>query len=197
MSVAGGEIADGAPLPGQRPDRGARRRSAAACRRRRRSARSPRATSRSGTTRIPRRPQRRSGRRRCALVGTGRPRGRRDGRDDHAARAGLGVDQHRRREGLPRRGRSGPEGARRASSTPSSSAFPTSGGASASSPSCSRGPAPTPTLEEAAGRMRAAHSRATRSRATLVVGRHDRRGPRRGSPTTAGPAPRRGDGLSA
>ena len=52
-------------------------------------------------------------RRRRAVVGARRPRGRRRRRHDHAARPGLGVDQHRRREGVPRRGRSRPEGTRR------------------------------------------------------------------------------------
>ena len=53
------------------------------------------------------------GRRRRALGGARRPRGRRRRRRDHAARPRLGLDQHRRREGVPRRGRVGAEGPRR------------------------------------------------------------------------------------
>ena len=51
--------------------------------------------------------------RRRALGGAGRPRGVRRRRSHHAARPRFGVDQHRRREGLPRRGRVGAEGPRR------------------------------------------------------------------------------------
>ena len=43
--------------------------------------------------------------RRRALVGPRRPCPHRGRRHDHAARPRLGVDQHRRREGVPRRGR--------------------------------------------------------------------------------------------
>ena len=52
-------------------------------------------------------------RRRRALVGARRPRAHRGRRHDHRARARLGVDQHRRREGVPRGGRGGGEVARR------------------------------------------------------------------------------------
>ena len=56
---------------------------------------------------------------------------RRGQRRRHAApaRPRLGVHQHRRREGLPRRGRGGAEDATRPCATPSSSACPTSASA--------------------------------------------------------------------
>ena len=48
--------------------------------------------------------------RRRALVGARRPGPTRGGRHDHRARARLDVDQHRRREGLPRGGRERAQG---------------------------------------------------------------------------------------
>ena len=75
---------------------------------------------------------------RAPLFDPGRLRHRRDRRHDPPARAGLGVHQHRRREGVSRRG-----GARACAriptcSTASSSAFPTHGGARWSSRSSNR-----------------------------------------------------------
>ena len=60
----------------------------------------------------------------------------------------LAVHQLRRREDLPRGGRVGPQGATRRCSTRSSSAWPTSGGASGSPPSCRPRPDEAPTLDE-------------------------------------------------
>ena len=85
---------------------------------------------------------------RPALLGVGRLRGRRSRRHDDAARARFGVHQLRRREDLPRRGRGRVEGARRGVRRRSSSACPTSGGASGSRRSSSCGPTTSVTLEE-------------------------------------------------
>ena len=72
------------------------------------------------------------------LLDPRRLRDRRPRRHDPAARPRLGVHQHRRREGLPRRGRA--RAARRipTCSTASSSASPTIAGARWSSRSCNR-----------------------------------------------------------
>ena len=75
----------------------------------------------------------------------GPPRAR---RHHDAARPRLAVHQLRRREDLPRGGRVGAQGATRRCSTPSSSASPTSGGASGSPPSSRPGPGEVPTLDE-------------------------------------------------
>ena len=126
-------------------------------------------------------------RRRRALVGAGRPRPPRGGRQHHRARARLGVDQHRRREGVPRGGRGGAEVARRRCSTPSSSACPTTDGVSASSRSSqlrrgrhrarSTSSSSTSARTSPATRCRASSCWSTRSCAR-----------RRASPTTAGRA---------
>ena len=123
-----------AALRGERRDHRARRRPPAG-RRSASSASSPAAaTSRSATTRTRRRPRRRS---RWSTACAGRspattPASRPTARITRA-RARLGVDQHRRREGVPRRGRGGAEGRTPPCSTRSSSACPTSAGASGSS----------------------------------------------------------------
>ena len=108
----------------------------------------------------------------------------RGGRHDHAARPRFGEHQHRRREGLPRRGR---ERARRAMPTCStswSSGCPTSAGARESRPSSRLVPVrrrpstisrPTPVSTSRATRCRARCTSSTRSCA-----------PRPARPTTAG-----------
>ena len=80
---------------------------------------------------------------------------------------GLGVDQHRRREGLPRRGRVGAEGPRRGDRRGRGRASPTSVGANGSSRSCRRGPAP-PRRSRRSRPTPASTSRATRCPARVV-----------------------------
>ena len=94
-------------------------------------------------------------RRRRALVGARRPRGGRRRRDDHPARPRVGVDQHRRREGVPRRGRSGPEGATPPCSTRWWSAFPTSASGERVVAVVQARPAMEPTLAELQDHARA------------------------------------------
>ena len=125
------------------------------------------------------------GRRRRALGGSRRPRGRRDRRLDHTARSGLGLDQHRRREGVSRRGRVGAEGTSTTSSTPSSSGYPTNASANASSRSCRPASAPRRRSKRcnctAAGIWPGTRCRATSSSSTRSSDRP------RASPTTGGP----------
>ena len=90
------------------------------------------------------------------LLDPGRLRDRRPRRDDPAARARLGVHQHRRREGVPRRGRARAPRRIPTSSTASSSASPTLAGARWSWRSCNR--QSDATLDET---ELAAHCRAT------------------------------------
>ena len=111
--VSGGEIPSAPQFRVSDDTHRARRRPAAGPGRRDRAPRAPRTDSarllqgsREDGGHVP-------GRRRCALGRARRPRGRRRRRPDHAARPRLGLDQHRRREGLSRRGRVGPEGPRR------------------------------------------------------------------------------------
>ena len=74
-------------------------------------------------------------------------RDRRGRRHAAAARPRLGVHQHRRREGLPRGGRGGPQDAPRPCAMPSPSACPTSASAR---PSCAMvEPGPDGALDEA------------------------------------------------
>ena len=80
---------------------------------------------------------------------------RRGRRHDHPARPRLGVHQHRRREGLPRRGRGGAQGAPRRVRRGRRRRRPTSGGASGSPPSSSPRPGAEPSLEELQDHARA------------------------------------------
>ena len=75
--------------------------------------------------------------RRRALLGARRLRPDRGGQPGHAARPRLQLRQHRRREGLPRGGRDGDQGATRPSTTASWSASPTRSTARPSPPSSS------------------------------------------------------------
>ena len=117
------------------------------------------------------------------------------GRHDPPARPGLGVHQHRRREGVPRGGRGGAEDAPVACATPSSSACPTTASARRSAPSSRPRPAPTSTPAELkahvgghAGRLQGAPQRRRRR---LDQPRRQRQGRLQGasasSPSTARP----------
>ena len=73
------------------------------------------------------------------------------GRRDQPARARLGLDQHRRREGLPRGGRGGGQSPTRTSTTPRSSACPIRGGANGCGRrAATRGPSPGPGVDPGA-----------------------------------------------
>ena len=109
VSAAGGADRDGATLPRERRDDGARRRPPTGRAGRGRQAgparaRAPRVLPgpREDGGDVP-------GDRRRAVVGARRPRAHRGRRHHHRARPRLGVDQHRRREGVPRGGRVGAE----------------------------------------------------------------------------------------
>ena len=113
VSAAGAPHRVGATLPRERRDDRARRRpptGRARCGRQARPARARAARVLHGPGEdggdVP-------GDRRRAVVGARRPRPHRGRRHHHRARARLGVDQHRRREGVPRGGRVGAEVERR------------------------------------------------------------------------------------
>ena len=107
--------------------------------------------------------------RRRALVGARRPRAHRGRRHDHRARARLGVDQHRRREGVPRRGRGGAEGARRRVRRGRRRRARRALGRARRRGRAAARRARTPTLDDARRARPRARSPATRCRATLVL----------------------------
>ena len=121
--------------------------------------------------------------RRSSVVDPRRPRHGRGRRHDHPARSRLGVHQHRRREGVPRGGRGGVEGAPRRRRRQRRRACPTRSGARPSSPSCRSSPAPTVDADDlvahtahAARRVQGAEAhRVRRARAAGPNGKPDYR----------------------
>ena len=175
-----------AALPGRRRHAGARPRSPAASASASSAGSRVAATSRSATTRTREDRGDVPGRRRRALGGARRPRGRRGRRLDHAARSRFGLDQHRRREGLPRRGRVGAEGPRRRLRRGRRRRSRRPLGRAGRRRSCSRAPGATPGARRVAAAQPRRTSRATRSRARSCSSTRSN-GRRRASPTTGGP----------
>ena len=93
-----------------------------------------------------------------------------DRRPHRAVRPRLGLHQHRRREGVPRRGRGGAQVRTPTCSTRSSSACPTSASASGSSRSCSCATARRARRSTRCRSTAARCSPATRCRAQLLLG---------------------------
>ena len=130
------------------------------------------------------------GDRRRALLDPRRLRHRRGRRHRHPARARQPVHQHRRREGVPRRGRGVPQAAPHRWPTPPSSACPTRSGARRSPRSSSRMPATSSTPGELIAHVK---SRARRLQGTQAGDRRHLDRPRRERQTrlqaACGPTP--------